>query len=406
MREAEGEAVGNRAAELAEIRRTEQRQERGTVRPQPINDALVYHDRKPVRVELLQFRHPPLVAGERLSRAAVAADGELARIAPARGFSDDGAINLRRERLQSSDIVGWRQHAAIEKMFLCAVAIHTTELGPCAQLIVESRGQRAVRETIHPVIAAQPVEGDFLIPRQENPFRGGQAVGGIGATACPIRVVRIADLQPVVRLHQTVQQEIINQVVQVHLCGHVLKIGFVVDAEVDQRDQAVPIRATAILQLGVVLEDVPIFFVTAEVIRKIRRAEPLDDVVDAPVKSVHVEMHMATTTREMIHVAHRFLDPLIAQIRGVLRTITQRKILRPRITAAAEWIVTRRPGVGPSRTQDDAVEVRHAAVIPVVVEPSRAEVGFEFEAKRVLRRAHVVASGLTVHLYAAVDLEL
>ena len=195
----------------------------------------------------MQLRHPPFVACERLPGTGIGADREFTRIAPAGGLAHQGVRNGCSGGGEPGDGVGRSQRAVVEEMFVGAVSELSPELGPGAKLRIDARGRVDVVHT-GAVAAHVAVQRDFLVPGEELPFGGRQAIGGVGAAVRGVPVM----VRPVLGFDVDVEQEVVDEIVEVHELRDRLVGGFAGDARIEDGHERVPVVLVAIGDQGVV----------------------------------------------------------------------------------------------------------------------------------------------------------
>src|SRR5438093_829673 len=115
-------------------------------------------------------------------------------------------------------------------------------------------------------------------------------------------------------------------------------------------------------------------------------------------------MDEGASARVPAHGAERFLYPNIAKIARVLGTITQPTKNFARLRAGVERVI----GITAGPAIDKTAATQHNSIMhvqfpaePIVSQLGRAVLMLEGQTKRVLGRAQVVATGVSVHLHSA-----
>ena len=391
VRDGEMESSGHGAAELAEERCVQLRIETSGAEAAEVCGI---QGGEEVGSELFEFGHPPCVARESLAVTNVRRDGELAGIAPAGGFADDGAVDVGGAGGEASQVVGGREGAVIEHVFLDTVAEESTELGPGAQLRVDAGGGVVVAD-VDAITADELVEDDFLVPGEEDPFGGGERRGGAAMGGVPVVV------GPIFGFGEDMQEHVIDEVLDIDHGSDGLVGGLGCDPDVDVSHHLVPVRHAAIQQLGEVPDDIPVLGPAAQVTGEELGVESFGGIVNAPVEAIEIEVHKRAAPREPAHVAERVLHPDVAEEQGILGPVA---LAAPGETRDQVRVgITRGPRIGKASAQDDGIEPVDTAIEPVVIEFGRAVAAFEEQPQGVFRGSNIVATRVALHLDAAMD---
>src|SRR5437868_8182801 len=127
----------------------------------------------------------------------------------------------------------------------------------------------------------------------------------------------------------------------------------------------------------------------------------LGGLVEAPVKAVQIQVHKAAPACAPAHRPKRVLHPDIAQVAGVLRSITQPAECFSRLTAGVEGVVSIAPGPAiheATGAQHDSIVCVHSPAEPVILQLGGSVVAAEANSDRMFGRADVITAGIAMDL--------